>query len=306
VGSVITPRGAFRAGFFAGGGINFTPRLLNDVAWLLSAALGENPVTSVDTPVAGVNRHRWTIDGSEDTLFWGTVRQLIPGTSTLGIEARDNKVTALRLVIPQSGLVQGRVDWVGRLFNDIDDQVLFEDPSWTPAFEDFETVPVSTKGGVVIAGLNGSAELPVVGIAVEISNAVTTPQQEMIVGSWSPDDFAQVARTLTYRTTVKWSNPDDYQRVVGGAASATDMSESVFEGAVTVETQAPGVITGATPYELEISSPNVIWQMTAPRLAGANIIMTDLVGTAIKKGSDNYMLMDLFTDSADGGLAWPT
>jgi len=307
VGGVLTPTGAFRAGVFAAGGLDFTPRLFDDFAWILSWLLGENPTTTIDNPVATVNRHRWVLDGSEDTLFWGTVRTITPGTVDLGIQSLDNKSTMLRLAIPQAGLVQARLDLVGRLFNLVTDTVLYESPPWTTDFEDFGSVPISAKGGVIVTGLNGGAEIPLTNMVVDFSNAVTTPQQEMVIGSYNPEDYVPVAKTVTYRGTMKWSNPDDYQRIFGGSATAAVWTDKVFESAATVEMQAPGnILATTTPYELEITSPNCVWQMGTPRLAGANIIMVDLVGTAIKKAGANFVQVDLFTESADGGYAWPT
>ena len=308
VGGSMVPTGAYRAGAFAAGGIDFAPRLEDDLAWLLIWALGENPVTTIDTPVATMNRHRWTLSGEEDTLYWGTVHTIIPGTTELGIIGMDTKVSSLRLALPQAGLLAARLDLVGRLFNATTDNIFVEGPAgagWTTSFEDYTTVPVSSKGGFIITGLNGDAELPCVGITIDIANALTTPQQEMIIGAYSPDDFVPVAKTVTVRGTVKWSAPDIYQTIATGAAAGTDWTESVFEGQAVIETQAPGNFVGTTPYELEITLPNVLWQITPPRLSGANIITMDVVGTAIKRAGENFMQLDWFTDAADAGYSWP-
>lgn len=309
ISGVLTPTGAYRAGAFFAGGIDFAPRLEDDLAWLLIWLLGENPATTVDNPVAGVNRHRWTLDGSEDTLNWGTIHEIVPGTTDLGVIAVDTKVASARFGLPQSGLLSARFDLMGRLFNAQTDNIFVEGPAgagWTTSFEDYTTVPVSSKGGFIITGLNGDAELPCVGLTIDFANALTTPQQEMIIGSYSPDDFVPVAKTATIRGTVKWSNPDIYQTIVTGTVAGTDWTESVFEGQAVIETQAPGNIVGTTPYELEFTFPNVLWQCTPPRLAGNNIITFDVIGTAIKRTGENFLQVDWFSDSADSGYAWPT
>jgi len=310
VRGLMWPTGSYRAGFFAAGGIDFAPRLLDDFAWILIAALGENPVTAVDNPVAGVNRHRWTLDGSEDDLFWSTVHVIMPGnTSDLGIIGLDNRVGMLRFQLPQSGYLTARLDLLGRLATDIDDTIFVEGPAgvgWTTDFENFTSVPVSAKGGIVIAGLNGGAEIPVTGWSVEIANGLTTPQQEQVVGSYFPDDFTAIAKTMTIRTVLKWDEADIYQTIVTGTDSGTALTEATFEGAATIEVQAPGNITGTTPYELEISCPNVLWQISNPRLAGAGLLQVELSGTVIKLGTDNVLVLDMFSGEGDGGYAWPS
>ena len=310
VRGLLWPTGAYRAGFFAAGGIDFAPRLFDDFMWILIAALGENPVTSVDTPVVGVNRHRWTIDGSEDVLPWSTVHLIVPGaTADLGIIGLDNRAAMMRFQLPQSGYLTGRLDLLGRLATDITNTIFVESPSgagWTTSFEDFTTVPVSAKGGVIVAGLNGGAEIPVTGWTIEVANGLTTPQQEMRIGSYFPDDFTAIAKTVTVRTILKWDEADIYQTIITGTAAGTALTESTFEGQATIEVQAPGNITGTTPYELEIVAPNVLWQISNPRLAGAGLLQVELTGTVIKLGTDNVLQVDAFTGEGDAGYAWPT
>jgi len=307
VGGQITPTGAYRAGAYAAGGIDFTPRLLDDVGWLLSWLLGEDPVTVPNNPVSGVNKHTWTLDGTENTLDWGTVHLIIPGSATLGIASLDNKVAMMRLMLPQTGLISGRLEMVGRLFDNPDSNNIFvEDPAgagWTPSFEDFISVPISSKGSFTIVGLNGGAALPVTNVGLDFVNGTTTPAQEMIIGSLSPDDFTPIAKTITVRATYKWPNPDVYQAIVAGAAAGTKFTPVIFSGQAVIDVKSPGYITGTTPWELKFTLPKVVWQITNPRLMGANILMTDLIGTAIVAGN-NFVVVDMF--NAISSYVWPT
>lgn len=307
VGGVLTPTGAYRAGAYAAGGIDFAPRLEDEFGWILDWVLGENDVTTQDTPVAGANKHVWTLDGSEDALPWGTVHVITPGATDLGTIALDCKAAGLRLTLPQSGLAMARLDLVGRLFNTPADNIFVSSPAgagWTPAFESYTSVPVSAKGAFTVAGLMGGAELAVTGIGLEFANGMTSPAQEMVFGSYAPDDYATVARTVTVRSTYKWPDAQLYRSILTGSASGTDWTDQVFEGQAVVQVQAPANITGTTPYELKYTLPNVIWQVTNPRLAGANIVAIDLIGTAISQPGENYLVSELFNGVATA-YTWP-
>ena len=311
IGDSLVPTGAFRASAYSAGGLDFTPRLEDDFGWLLAWVMGEDGVASEVVPGSSAPQaHTWTLDGTENALSWGTVHVMIPeATDKLGIVSIDNKVSMLRVTVPQTGLVTARMDLAGRLFDEVTDNIFENNASgagWTPAFEDFDSTPVAAKTTFKIDGVSSGNALEMTGVTMDFVNGLTTPQQEMTVGSYSPDDFTAVSRNVTVRGTYKWPSDAFFRQIVGGSAGATTFSDEVFKGSAEIQMKAPKEITGAYEYSLTLDFPNVVFQMTNPRLAGANIITTDIIGTAVATAGSQFMTAVLQNGSTAGPYTWPT
>jgi len=151
----------------------------------------------------------------------------------------------------------------------------------------------------------GGAELAVTGVTVDVMNGLTTPDQEMIVGSYSPDDFASISKTITIRSTYKLPDAQLYRKIVTGSATGIKWVDDVSEGQAVIQVQSPADIVGTTPFEMKWTLPSVIWQVTNPRLAGTNIVAIDLIGTAVTKAATNFAQLDLFNNRSSA-YAWPT
>jgi biotin carboxylase len=108
------------------------------------------------------------------------------------------------------------------------------------------------------------------------------------------------------RGTYKWPSDAFFRQIVGGSTSATTFSDEVFKGSAEIQMKAPKEITGAYEYSLTLDFPNVVFQMTNPRLAGANIITTDIIGTAVATAGSNFMTAVLQNGSTAGPYTWPT
>jgi hypothetical protein len=297
VGGVIVPTGAFKAGAFVAGGARLTPRLEGDFGWLLHAAFGS--ASSGATAESGVYKHIFCFNTDPELLPWMQVMKYIPGSVEKLLEVgTDCKLAQLAFTIPQSGIVVAEPVFVGRI------PTWEEDPSLTGygAFEGPESVPVSMKGSLMI----DSVEMPVVGATVTIANNVTTPQQEMIIGSYNPDDFVPLSRALQIRFTYKWADPDFYQKVMTGAVGATDWSPAPFYGPADITVESPGNITGKNqPWSLRIVASKINWHADGPpQLSGGNIIAQDYVGTANDNDGGEYCRIEMVNTQAN--YTWPS
>ena len=119
-----------------GGGATLSPRMEGDFGWILKALMGA--CTTTGSVNAGYT-HVFKFAASQSSIPWVGARKLIPGPVPLGEAGKDCKIASVRFNIPQTGLVQARVDLMGR------EPELEEQPSWTFAdvYEEIESVPLS-------------------------------------------------------------------------------------------------------------------------------------------------------------------
>jgi hypothetical protein len=302
VGGATTPTGAFKSGTFVGGGATFHPRLEGDIGWLLYAAMG-TASTLVDTPEAGMNQHVF-YHGEDDTLLpWMSIYKYIPGAASadLMVKGQDCKITTLAFILPQSGLVQANLGVVGR------EPLLEEAPSLID-FDPFEgpgSVPIASKGVFTLDG----ASIPATGAVIEISNGLTTPREERILGSYFPDDFVPRSRFIQIRFTYKWEDPNLFQRILTGTTSGLTWSPIPTYTPFAAEIQSPGNAGAlANPYSLRFEADRVHWRTAGPpALAGGGIVVQNYVGLvneAVTGLSKDYARIILENEQAS--YVWPS
>lgn len=298
VGGGITPTGAYKGGAFIAGGATFQPRLEDQLGWMIKALMGA-VATTPDTPEVGVNEHIFKFATDVSSLPWISVRKLVPGTAKLGEIGKDCKVTTMRFNFPQNGILQARMDAVGREPT-LAETAAVDAWTWFAANEDYVSVPITcTTDAFVKVPASGSA-LPVVNLSVTMANNLTSPQQEMIIGSPYPDDFVPVSRAATIQATVKWADPDLYQQIVTGSAGGTAWSATPYVTDFQAKVTSPGVIGAtATKYTLIIDAERVMWSAGGPPvLAGGEMVMMPLVGTVIEPTSGEYLTFTVLNEAA--------
>ena len=77
---------------------------------------------------------------------------------------------------------------------------------------------------------------------MSIANALSgaRPQQEMVIGSYDPDDMVVVDRSVAFQFVYKWVDPDLYQTLVTGSDTGTAWTPTVYESSVWAKLQSPG------------------------------------------------------------------
>lgn len=301
VGGINVPTGAFKAGAFVAGGARITPRLEGDFGWLLLGVLGEgSDGGSGSGGDTGVYKHVFTFADDSSYIPWMQVEKYIPGQVEALLERGiDCKLTQLGFTVPQSGLVVAEPVWVGRVPSWV------EDPTLPGIYEDFEgpsSVPISARGSLTI----NSVALPAVGATITIANNLTSPQQEMIIGEYYPDDFVPLSRAVQIRFTYKWADPDFYQQIMANSASGLEWAPPVFYGPADLTVESPGNIpTKTVPYSLRVFAQNVSWAADGPpQLQGGNIIAQDYIGTVNDNNGGEYFRAELVNTQAT--YVWPT
>lgn len=304
VGGPINPTGAYKDSAYFGGDFDIIPRMEETLGFLLWGTLGDASSATgkyVDgSTVANVNTHIFRQDTSSSyTQPWMAFRRSIPGavpaTDTKGITGFDCKIAQMTLQIPAAGKLAVNITVMGR------DSFQEQPPvwSWANTLEDTQSTPDAGRGYFKIAGV----EYPITGAQIVINNTLTTPQQEMVVGSFHPDDFIALQRSIQIQMVYKWKDPALYNEIYNGGSASQDWSSLPFitdtAGAVfafEASFQAPANIPGtSTPYELRLRANRVVWQTQGPiELAGAQIVQQAYTCTVLEPaGGADYFTASL-------------
>lgn len=309
-GGPLTPRGAYKQSKFFGGTVTLIPRLESTLGLLLNAVMGKastvTGVTADGVSHAGVNTHIFHFDpAGAANQPWMAVRRHIPTPSSSNYHGEigfDCKVGLFDLTIPAMGKLVSRIQMVGR-----DYKLALDSNTWSYAnasFDDELTAPDSGRGFFKIAG----AEYPTMGASFQLMNGLTSPQQEMIIGDFSPDDFVALTRAAQIQFVYKYENADLYRTLLGGDPSAVDWSSLPFVAntvgatfALQARFETPGEI-GVTglPYALEIRANKVTVAVTGPiELQPGNIITQTFVLTVLTPSNSAVDYLQFIIENAE-------
>ena len=331
VGGVPVPSGMFKAGVAAGGGATLYPRLEDSFGHLLSAAFGK-VTTTLAKNIEGtadensvVNTHVFSMDYAQwSYLPWMGFRKIIDKASgavdaeIIGEQFLDGKVLGLSFTLPNQGLITCRVD---ALCKDYD---MVEDPegvgTWAfenATYEDYTSVPLATFKdanssviqGTIDVGATDFVNLPIIAASVQLANAPEQDQLERIYGDPWRDEITVVARSIQVMLTVKWKNPELYQKMITGAISGGgEWNPSPFVDSLAFDVISPKVIPGTDTSSTEqyMFRFNAAKVGFAPRggiqLAGNQSVMLQLVGTVLEDDSGEYATISLQNAVAEYGL----
>jgi hypothetical protein len=311
VGGINTPTIPYRAGVLVSGGATINPRLENTVGWMLHGALGswsatqdENVFGTADT---GVYHHVFKFASDSGFVPYMSFRKYIPGetaTDDLGETFLDCKIVNLALALPNDGLINARVDVLGR------EPSFDDDPTWTygnTEMEDYQSIPIgSVTGGYLKVPTFSATALPITAANVTLTNAPLDVRQEKNFGSPYLDEVTVIGRSLTVDLVVKWKDPQLYMSILTGSTTGTQWTAAPWVNDLDVYALSTDVIPSqASPYQLRVQAPEIMYQLNGGiRLAGNNAVMMRITGTAIAPSSGDYCTIDVANKATD--YTWPT
>lgn len=256
-----------------------------------------------------VNEHVFRFNPDDHTdIPWHTFRAVIPGKTSsewLGVEGRDVRITQFGITVPQNGIVTARVDALGRIPRTVKNPYNNAGENWDDgwrAFDSYTSVPVSSvlEGGIYIPGWTAE-EAKLTAFGFTVANNLTTPQQEMVIGSYYPDDFTPLSRAVSIRATVKWNNPDLYLQIANGDVDSTDWSSIVFTSPVYAMLASPNPLSSSnpTPANMRFYAQNVMLQAAQPpTMAAGELVQMQLTGTVLEPASGDYVDVRLTNNEA--------
>lgn len=290
VGQSLTPKGAYKQGANVMGGATIMPRLENSIGLFLLAGLGKVTTTN---PSTGVYQHVFKFNTNEINIPWVAGRRMIPGRDNVygnGIVGWDNKVNLIRTSVTAASPIEMMIQLMGRI-PEMDNHP----EVWAGnTFEDFTSIPLACKGVFKLPTITDfDNPLPVTQVVAEMINVTTTPRNEMIVGSYFPDDVVPLTRAMTFRFQYKWKDAAMAQYAFGTALKATSWSPTPFitttsgsDYAVDLYAEAPYNISGTTtPFSLRIRANEMFWQPSPISLRAGDIVTMDMMGTGLHNSS---------------------
>lgn len=258
---------------------------------------------------AGVKEHNFRFNPSDSAdLPWMSVRTVTPGSAAsdyMGLEIKDTRVTNMRLQMPQNGLVSSRIDFLGREPRVLADPYNNAGENWDAgfsAYDDYQSVPISCviQGGLHIPGYTAD-KVPLTQATFTLANNLSSPQQEMTIGSYYPDDFTPLSRAATIQATVKWKDPSLYRLILQNSLTGSAWSPVVFNSPFEAQMFSPGNIstTLASQWHMRLYAPSVMWTADqAPTLAGGELVMFTLQGQVLDPGAGDYISLKLTNNTA--------
>ena len=296
VGNDPVPTGTYKVGAFVGGGGTISPRMKKTFGYLLKGLMGD-VATTADPPVTPTNwSHVFKFASGPTSLPWMGFRKLVPGSATLGLIGQGCKINSMRFIVPQGGILQARVDVIGRL------PTFPEAPAWTydAAMEDDLSLVISTvlNGFVKLPTYSANA-LPFTSLAVNMVNNINPFQRELIIGSPYMDDIIPLTRAMSIEGVVKWTNPDLYQAINGGTVSATAWAQACFYTDFQAKILSANEVVATKPFSFQIDAAKVAWTQNGPiRLVGAGELEMRLMGTVLKPNTGEYATLTILNDNA--------
>lgn len=308
------PTGAYKQMVLAGGQAVMYPRLENVLGWLLYATAGKLSTTA-DTPEVGMHRHTFTPPDSAKDMKWLSLRRYIPGAAAnqeIGEIMLDCRASAMRLVAAPGQVLNSTFTFVGRE-PDLIEEIDAGDANawvWNNAIEDYTSVPLAHQGSLKVPASGG--EQKATGLTIDIINAYTPPQRELIIGSPYPDDFALLSQSMVVSWVYKWQDATLYKHIltsgqVAGGDGHIDWSPIVYTSNLEfIATSAADVSGLSNPYRLRVTAPSLTWQSDGPpELMGGGWLALRFVGTAQRQTDPNdYFKIELDNESA--GYTWPS
>lgn len=289
ISGFLTPTGLYKGGAFYGGSVQMLPRTESVMGFFYYALMGNvSSVTGVDmdgVASTGVNTHIFNYNAL-NTIPWMATRFKIPGATTAENEAHygiDCKVNAAQFRMVAAGKLMCQIGIVGRK-PQYETNPTF---AWANALEDDTTVPEACTGYISI----GSESPSVVSSQIDVVNTLSSPQEEMIYGSYHPDDFIPKRRSIRMRVTTKWANGELLRKTLTGTSGGTAWDPNPYityamgpgnTYGFLLKSEAPKTIAGSSPtrrYAWAIRGNRVAWRpMGNMVLTAGEIVFQDFEG----------------------------
>lgn len=314
VGGSPVPTIPYRAGVMAAGGATISPRLENTFGWLLQGVAGDVTTTTGEDVFGDTDtsmyHHTFAFDTtSESFVPWMTFYKEIPATASterIGETYVDCKVVGMTTTLPNDGLIQSRVDVVGRMATGTQFELNPSKTFGNTDYEDYQSIPIgSVVGGFIKIPDFSTDALPVAAATLSLQNAPLDIRQEKVYGSPYLEDVTITGRALTVDLIVKWKDPQLYRSILTGSTTGTSWTATPFVEDLDVYALTGRKATNTTsPWQLRFKAPMVMYQMVGGiRLAGNEAVMIRLQGTAIK-GTGAYYEVHL--GNTTSAYSWPT
>lgn len=283
IGGGALPRDVVKVGISSGGTLDMIPRPTN-IGDLLLGAIG-NVAAPADNS-DGSFSHVFTLPTDEfDAPYW-TIRSA-PG-GIWAEQLQDCRVAGLVFSFTGARFVEGAATFLGGLPTPnigttgwLVPTYLDTGPQFLSPVSDIE-LPTGTPAKVLSGAIAFGLQIPL--------------DEQFIVGSYSPDDFAINQRTVNITLNLKVDDVDLYEKIMyDPAGSASAWTAQVFkEGDIKLDLISPenaGTSTGGdTPYsvtfDFDTTDDNIVWTAAPIALRAGRQVVMQVTGTVLNTANE--------------------
>lgn len=306
VGGTRLSPGSYKGGAYSAGNVRMNPALddantgIVGVGALFKAFAGGcayNSGTGVGWSGSGVNIFPGVVaDNHSLAKYYLTIRRMIPGDTNIGEILSNMMVASVSIdaapgsplnldVTFQGGATQGATE-TDRLENLIE----WTDPATWAASWTYPSISSS-----VPLTIDGTFELPqgteydtVNRVQITATSNLNDPRATMVIGRFSPVDYAVMNRQITISWTALWESSALIRNIIGNSPTGTTISKVVYQTSFKV------IFKSANgTYMLGFYSPLVSWSTGPVQLNGSGLLTMDITGTVEDSptGADWYFWM---------------
>lgn len=301
------PRGVFKTGVFAAGGIDFIPRLDNRIGYWLEAVFGDVSNYSDQTIAQVIASSGSTVDvhthlfGFQDSdkfeLPYLTCHRFLPSHTSadeVGEIIQDVRVASWTLQATAAAVVASRGELLGRCSG----TTIFDiNPGWsTPTLDDSNTFMVTACDGEVKLSVTGGTpgtltEFDTSVVGLQVVNVLLPPNRSRSIGSAHPKDYPVLSRIITVNVILYIEDYDLYIQTFAGAQDpVVDSSWSCdpLDGDIDFTLASPDLIGATSEYHklrFRTTGGNVQWQTRPIVLVPNQPVVLAMTGTIVPAGS---------------------
>lgn len=246
-------------------------------------------------------------DGDGDDK-WLAFRKVTPGSTNIGETFYNNKISAITLTVGPGAPIRMEVAVMGAAGDhDTYPQVALttdcatSDSGWNYATaNNVDTIPLGCKGFLKVGPASSDPLNNANSLSITLGSNFTPPQQMMVIGQYTPYDYAMLSRPIGITYTHLWENADLYRQIYYGASTGTSWSPQVYTSPIFAHFDSPN---GA--YKMGFFAQTVDWMARPVTLAGESVVVMQVDGMVRNSTGADWGLW-LAHSALSGASAWAT
>lgn len=247
------------------------------------------------------------VDRGDGNDYWLTFRRVIPGSTPVGETYYNCKIAGLTMTVGPGAPVRLDISAIGGAGNNAvlpQIQMTTSMPAsdgWNYATAaDVSTIPLGCQGFFKVGPATSAPLLSATNLTITIASNITPPNQMLVVGQYTPYDYATLSRSVGVSFTHLWENPDLYRQIYYGSATGTQWSPQVFTSPVFVKLATPD-----NAYRMGFFAQMVDFMARPIGLQGESIVVMQVEGIVRNTSSADWALW-IAHSGLSGMTAWPT
>lgn len=237
---------------------------------------------------------------------WLAFRKVTPGSTPVGETFYNNKVTAITIAVAPGQPLRMEVAVAGAAGNhssypQVELTTAMTDSGWNyVTARNVDTIPLGCKGFLKVGAASSTALNNANSLSITLGSNFTPPAQMMVVGSYTPYDYAMLSRPIGISYTHLWENADLYRQLYYGASTGTAWSPTVYTSPIFAKFESPDAA-----YKMGFFAQTVDWMARPVGLQGESVVIMQMEGMVRNSTGADWGLW-LAHSAISGMTTWPS